>query len=245
VIVRGPLPKANFTVISNDIVRDNSMSLRSRMLLIYMLSFPPDWRINYRLLAREMQCEGEHAIRKSLQELKQRGYVRNERRRGDGGKWETTTIVYDSPQPCGDYTRAEDPGAENHRPIEEPSTKYWSPDDLDGKTKTSGPEQAQGVNGGSTSSTADEPPEPKRPWSDWRAEDRELFHRVLSDTCTGDYPDHDPREQRQLYDAWAAKYDWPGRVAFGYWAKGQLDGYLGNHGLWPEGSTQPDDPWAA
>lgn len=87
-IVRGKRLERGFTIVDNDVIRDNRLSLKARALLMLILSFPDDWRTDNRSLAR-MCKEGETAIRSALRELRETGYMVQEKRRDEKGRWRT------------------------------------------------------------------------------------------------------------------------------------------------------------
>ena len=98
-IVRSKRPTADFTVISNRIIRDASLSYRARGVLILLLSMPDGWETSSVWLAARAP-EGRDAVRKALAELEQRGYLRRTRQRGQDGKLRTVTVVFDVPSPA-------------------------------------------------------------------------------------------------------------------------------------------------
>lgn len=82
-------------MLDNDVIDDRELSFRSLGLLTYILSRPDDWRIDSVALARTHQ-EGRDAVRASLTELEDAGYVIRRRVRS-GSHWITETTVYDRP----------------------------------------------------------------------------------------------------------------------------------------------------
>lgn len=102
-IVRAPRPEAHFTVLSNSVLRNPDLSFRSRGILAYLLSMPDNWHTSPAALERA-GGEGLHAVRTSLKELEEAGYLRRLKRRDDAGRWVWETWVYDEP-----VAHAEDP----------------------------------------------------------------------------------------------------------------------------------------
>ena len=43
-IVRSKRPEKHYTVLGNDIIRDQRLSWRARGILVYLLSMPENWR---------------------------------------------------------------------------------------------------------------------------------------------------------------------------------------------------------
>jgi hypothetical protein len=96
VIFRSPRPKENFTIVSNQVIRNTQLSWKARGLLIYLLSQPDHWRTSTARLAA-MAPDGIHAVRSGMTELEQAGYIRRVKMQRPNGQWQTTTIVYDTP----------------------------------------------------------------------------------------------------------------------------------------------------
>lgn len=64
----------DFTVLSNYHLKDKGLSLQAKGLLSVMLSLPDDWKYSIRGLA-SISKEGEKAIKSTLDELKEHGYL--------------------------------------------------------------------------------------------------------------------------------------------------------------------------
>lgn len=77
--------KTDFTIIPNKTINDSDLSLRSKGLLLYLLSKPDNWNVN--LVQLSTVCnEGKSAIRTSLNELIDKGYINREQLRDKTGK---------------------------------------------------------------------------------------------------------------------------------------------------------------
>ena len=95
-IIRAPRPKANYTVISNELIRDTRLGWRARGLLVYLLSMPDNWRTTTAHLAAQGP-DGIHAVRSAMSELEQYGFIRRVKQQDATGRWRTSTLVYDQP----------------------------------------------------------------------------------------------------------------------------------------------------
>lgn len=95
-IRRGKRPESNFTVLSNDLIRDDRLSYRARGVLVSILSRPDDWRVSRDALAREGR-EGRDAVGTAINELIEVGYAVRQKHQGENGKWVTEIVVFDQP----------------------------------------------------------------------------------------------------------------------------------------------------
>lgn len=96
-IVRGPRPETGFTMLDNDVLRDERLSFRARGLLASILSRPDNWRTDSRKLAHEGK-EGRAAILTALNELVTAGYIHRQRLQNKiTGQWSTVQMVFDRP----------------------------------------------------------------------------------------------------------------------------------------------------
>jgi predicted transcriptional regulator len=75
-ILRSPHDsKHKFTLVSNELIRDSSVSFKARMLLIYLLSMDDSWILNPKAISKH-QGIGKHQIYTALKELIDAGYIR-------------------------------------------------------------------------------------------------------------------------------------------------------------------------
>lgn len=75
--------RTSYTVIDNEIFKDNTLSMKAKGLLCQMLSLPDGW--NYSIAGlTSLVSDGESAVRSALKELKEAGYFRREQVRKDG-----------------------------------------------------------------------------------------------------------------------------------------------------------------
>ena len=95
-IVRGPRPSNNFTILPNRVLRDHRLTWRARGILVYLLSQPPGWQVRSEHLTT-VGLEGRDAVRTALRELEAFGYIHRARRQNPDGRWTSLTIVSETP----------------------------------------------------------------------------------------------------------------------------------------------------
>lgn len=78
-------PTTNFTQISNTALNDKELSLKGKGMLAFMLSKPDDWTFSTGGL-RSQLLEGDTAIRKALNDLRDLGYLTIESIRDELGR---------------------------------------------------------------------------------------------------------------------------------------------------------------
>lgn len=97
-ILRNP-NKEKFTVVDNYALRDENLSLKARGLLVTMMSLPDNWHFSEAGLCAIIQKDGQSAIRSSLKELEQLGYLTRTRTRDNGGRVSNVVwTICDKPQ---------------------------------------------------------------------------------------------------------------------------------------------------
>lgn len=82
----------NYTVMSNEHLRNKEMSLKAKGLLSQMLSLPDSWDYSLEGLSR-INREGIDAIRTAIQELERFGYLERKRVRDSLGRLAGTEYV--------------------------------------------------------------------------------------------------------------------------------------------------------
>ncbi|MFD8545617.1 hypothetical protein [Streptomyces sp. NPDC059649] len=100
------LPETGWTGVDNAVARSRRISWRAKGLLLELLSYPPDNDITLAKLAgwgatsrkEGFTAEGREALQMAMRELEREGYVVHIRRRGERGRWETTTYVSTAPE---------------------------------------------------------------------------------------------------------------------------------------------------
>lgn len=80
------VPADNFTIVSNEWLRDGQISLKARGLLALLASHRIGWEVTIDALVRE-NPEGRDAIRGAVAELEEAGYLVRDMRVGGGGKF--------------------------------------------------------------------------------------------------------------------------------------------------------------
>lgn len=108
--------RSNFTVVSNDILMNNFMSMKATCLLLKMLGRPDNW--DYTINGMKTFCkEGRDAIRSALQELEYFGYLERRKVRDARGRYtDIEYIIYEEPissPPQSGYPESENPSLEN------------------------------------------------------------------------------------------------------------------------------------
>ena len=122
-------PSISFTVIPNDALQDERLSLAARGELAYLLSRPDGWNTTADAEAKRARVlrgkrgEGRDAMRRIYAELKAAGYVRYERTRNEqNGEWTTQVHVFDRPTDVRltgvPETRMSVPPAETSPPVD-------------------------------------------------------------------------------------------------------------------------------
>jgi hypothetical protein len=115
-IQRTPRPQSNFTILSNEILRDHRLSFRARGILVSVLSRPDNWRTSADSLANE-SVEGRGAILTALKELETCGYLERVKYQNEQGHWVSDSLIFDKPK-YGKPTSAE-PTSENPTVLKE------------------------------------------------------------------------------------------------------------------------------
>lgn len=96
-IRRAPRPESNFTQTRNDVIDDPRLSLRALGLLIKILRQPDHWGTTREELATRCK-EGVATVRTALKELRLAGYIVLIKNQDERGRWQSESMVYDTPQ---------------------------------------------------------------------------------------------------------------------------------------------------
>lgn len=92
----------NFSIITNELINRNDISWGARMLLIFLISKPTDWKVRRNQLAKlytgEKRGNGKYAIDGWFQELIGFGYIVYTKKSKKDGQFQHRYDVYSEPQ---------------------------------------------------------------------------------------------------------------------------------------------------
>lgn len=116
----------NYTMMSNQHLKDKRLTLKAKGLMSVMLSLPENWDYTLRGLAA-ISKEGVDAISEAVKELERSGYVIRNRKRDERGRLSGTEyLIYEdchmNSQPAQDAPEPENPRLENpvqEKPVQE------------------------------------------------------------------------------------------------------------------------------
>ncbi len=102
-IIRGPRPASNFTILDRRIAEDPALSWGARGLLVYLLGKPDHWQVSPAALVNETRDSGAplglDGVRALLRQLTGAGYVvRTQARDATGTLGTVTYVVHEVPQ---------------------------------------------------------------------------------------------------------------------------------------------------
>lgn len=122
--------QGQYVNVCKDILKNSSLSLRDRGMVVTLLSLPDNWDLNIAGLSKIIP-DGKSAIRSSLANLEQMGYLSKEQERTGNGKFGKNIIeIHETPivvAPKSDFRSAEISQTENRRtekPLAEKCTQY-------------------------------------------------------------------------------------------------------------------------
>jgi len=94
----------DYTVFSNNLIAEPSLSWRAKGILMYLLSKPQDWQTRIKDIQRHGK-EGRDAVRKAIAELTDAGYINKQQCRDESGSFTGIEyLVFESPQTENPYT---------------------------------------------------------------------------------------------------------------------------------------------
>lgn len=106
-IIHRSKPTGNFTILPNELIRDDRLSYCARGVLAELLSRPNGWETNADALSerarrhRDGRGEGRRAMRAAFAELEDAGYMVRHKRKGEKGRFVTVLELYDTPDDRG------------------------------------------------------------------------------------------------------------------------------------------------
>lgn len=120
--------QGNYTIVSNGILKNQSLSLKDRGLIITLLSLPDNWAFTINGLSKIIP-DGKDSIKNSLKHLEELGYVSKTQSRGEFGKYGNIVIeVHETPiLPIVENPLTENPLTENPltgKPVPENLSQY-------------------------------------------------------------------------------------------------------------------------
>ena len=92
----------NFTMISNNVLRDRELSMKDRGVLCTICSLPDGWDFSIAGLSAIVP-DGVDAIRKSIFNLEKLGYMERTKTRGKGGKYISEIEVFTENRTVSDF----------------------------------------------------------------------------------------------------------------------------------------------
>ncbi len=75
-----------YTNLPNEFLRDKTMSMRAKLILVELISFPPNWRVSEAGLAA-CNSDGLSAVKTAIRELEKKGYLERKRQPGKKGQF--------------------------------------------------------------------------------------------------------------------------------------------------------------
>lgn len=87
----------NFTIVSNNIVRDQNLTWKARGIFVYLYSQSDEWDF-YETEVAKHSTDGRDSLRSGLKELEDNGYLVRKRNRNEKGQLVNSEwIIYDNP----------------------------------------------------------------------------------------------------------------------------------------------------
>ena len=94
--IRKHTSQSGFTIITNSIFMDKSLSLKAKGLLCQLLSLPDSWNFSETGLTKVVS-DGRDSIRSAIKELEGAGYLHRERVREKGKMGKMIYHIYETP----------------------------------------------------------------------------------------------------------------------------------------------------
>jgi hypothetical protein len=113
---------SDFTTISNEIIRDRTLSLQAKGLFLTLASLPESWIVNKTQL-HNFSCDGKYATGKAFEELVAAGYIKKGDTVYEKGKFKSSDyIVYPTKQPLSENLTSKNLIAENQSLLKKQTT---------------------------------------------------------------------------------------------------------------------------
>lgn len=128
------LHNRNYTVISNNCIRDLRLSFKARGLLVLLLSYPDGWKVNTEHLTTQSEKDGRTSILSALKELEQLGYLTRTQIRENGRITGYESVVREIPE--SDFPQSENLISENLKTENPAHNKYQFKKELPKKEVT-------------------------------------------------------------------------------------------------------------
>lgn len=107
----------NYTVISNNIIRDTRLSTQAIGMMVKILSLPPNWHFTLKGLVAICK-EDYYAVRGMILELEKAGYIVRTQEREKSGRWKRIIYdVYEWPQFTGEEIEESEEAAPEQEPV--------------------------------------------------------------------------------------------------------------------------------
>ncbi len=98
----------DYTVLSNNIFKDRTLSAKAKGLLAEMLSLPESWDYTLKGLTY-LFSDGLDSVRQGIKELEEHGYVVRERKRDEKGRLgDMEYVIYETPHKAVSSEKQED-----------------------------------------------------------------------------------------------------------------------------------------
>ena len=120
--------QGQYVNVYKDILKNHSLSLRDRGMVVTLLSLPDNWEFTISGLSKIIP-DGKSSIRASLSHLEELGYISRTQERAERGKFGKIAIeIHETPvAPLSDFRQTENPIADNPsagKPSTENRTQY-------------------------------------------------------------------------------------------------------------------------
>ena len=120
--------QGQYVNVYKDILKNHSLSLRDRGMVVTLLSLPDNWEFTISGLSKIIP-DGKSSIRASLSHLEELGYISRTQERAERGKFGKIAIeIHETPvTPLSDFRQTENPTTDNPstgKPSTENRTQY-------------------------------------------------------------------------------------------------------------------------